>query len=223
MAILVAGGWLASSLPSHAQIASYVDERGKLVYTNGDSPAPPRRGSIRPHGTGSDSSPAVPLTSASPPDRLDRIVREASNRHQLDPALIKAVITTESGWNAQAVSRKGAVGLMQLAPGTAERYGVGNAFDPAQNVEAGATYLRSLLDRYRGDLTKSLAAYNAGERNVDRWHGVPGIPETQAYVQKVTDRYFRPGSGRDPKLWDPPKVPMRKEVEPNGRVVFTNE
>ena len=95
---------------------------------------------------------------------------------------------------------------------------------PAQNVEGGTTYLKALLDRYNGDLTKSLAAYNAGEHAVDLSGGVPGISGNAVrYVQKVTDAYFRPGSGREPSLWSPPKVPVRREVDPNGRVVFTNE
>jgi soluble lytic murein transglycosylase-like protein len=140
-------------------------------------------------------------------DRLDRIVREAAERHNVDPALVKAVITTESGWNPQAVSRKGAVGLMQLIPQTAQRFGVNNSFDPAQNV----------------DLPKSLAAYNAGERAVDLSGGIPDYRETRMYVQKVTDNYFRPGSGRDPNLWSPPRRPVRQETESNGRVVFTNQ
>jgi soluble lytic murein transglycosylase-like protein len=155
--------------------------------------------------------------------RLDRIVQEAAQRHSLDPALVKAVITTESGWNARAISQKGAVGLMQLIPSTAQRFGVGNPFDPAQNVEGGTTYLKALLDRYNGDLTKSLAAYNAGERAVDLSGGVPAYRETQRYVQKVTDAYFRPGSGRTSTLWSPPRPPVRQEVGANGRVVFTNE
>jgi soluble lytic murein transglycosylase-like protein len=141
----------------------------------------------------------------------------------MDPALVKAVISTESGWNSQAVSRKGAVGLMQLVPGTAQRFGVSNSFDPAQNVEGGTTYLRSLLDRYNGDLNKSLAAYNAGEGAVDRSGGVPAYRETQRYVQKVQDAYFRPGSGRNSSLWTPPRIPVRKDVDSKGRVVFTNE
>jgi soluble lytic murein transglycosylase-like protein len=163
------------------------------------------------------------VASASPPDRLERIAREAAERHKVDPALVKAVISTESGWNPQAVSRKGAVGLMQLIPETAQRYGGRNPYDPAQNVDAGTAYLRVLLDRYNGDLTKSLAAYNAGEGAVDHSGGVPAYPETQRYVQKVTDAYFRPGSGRDPTLWSPRRPPVRKEVNSNGRVVFTNE
>jgi soluble lytic murein transglycosylase-like protein len=112
---------------------------------------------------------------------------------------------------------------MQLIPGTAQRFGVGNAFDPVQNVEGGTTYLRTLLDRYKGDLPKTLAAYNAGERAVDMFGGVPAYRETQMYVQKVTDRYFRPGSARNPTLWSPPRTPVRRELDPTGRVIFTNE
>ncbi|MGH9713351.1 MAG: lytic transglycosylase domain-containing protein [Candidatus Acidiferrales bacterium] len=162
-------------------------------------------------------------SSASPPDRLERIVHAAAERHKVDPALVKAVISTESGWNPRATSRKGAMGLMQLIPETAKRYGGGNLYDPAQNVEAGTMYLKWLLDRYNGDLTKSLAAYNAGEHAVDNNGGMPPYWETRRYVQKVTDAYFRPGSGRDPSLWSPPRPPVRKEVDSKGRVVFTNE
>ena len=219
VAVLVAGTWFSLPSRSCAQIASTVDERGKLVFVNEDSP--------KPH-SGSTISPALAKLSAGgsidPTDaRLERIVHEAARRHNLDPALVKAVITTESGWNPRAVSRKGAVGLMQLIPETAQRYGVGNPFDPAQNVEGGATHLRSLLDRYNGDLTKTLAAYNAGERAVDQSHGIPGYRETLGYVRKVTDAYFRSDSGRDPTLWSKPSSPMRREVGSDGRVVFTNE
>jgi len=162
--------------------------------------------------------------SSNPTDsRLDRIVQDAAQRHHLDPALVKAVISTESGWNTRAISQKGAVGLMQLIPATAQRLGVGNPFDPAQNVEGGTTYLKSLLERYNGDLKKSLAAYNAGEHAVDLSGGVPAYRETQRYVQKVTNAYFRPDSGRTSTLWSPPRPTVRQEVDANGRVVFTNE
>jgi soluble lytic murein transglycosylase-like protein len=133
------------------------------------------------------------------------------------------VINTESAGNPLAVSRKGAIGLMQLIPSTAQRFGVGNPYDPAQNVEGGTTYLKALLDRYNGDLTKSLAAYNAGERAVDENGGIPPYLETQHYVQKITDAYFRPGSGRIPTLWSAPRAPVRREVGADGRIVFTNE
>lgn len=159
------------------------------------------------------------------PGTLDRIVNDAAERHNLDPALVKAVISTESGWNSNAISRKGAIGLMQLEPGTAQRFGVWNPFDPEQNVEGGSAYLKALLDHYNGDLTRTLAAYNAGEHAVDSSGGVPSIPETQQYVQKVTNKYyFAPGSNGASERWEHTKAPpMRKEVEANGKVVFTNQ
>jgi len=238
VAVSTAGFWLLLAAPSRAQIAATVDEHGKVVYTNEDSPAARTGSTISSHSARAvpavskpsaalpdGATAATPASDSSQPDneRLDRIVREAAERHKVDPALVKAVISTESGWNPQAVSNKGAVGLMQLIPATAQRYGVGNSFDPAQNVEGGTSYLKWLLDRYDGDLSKSLAAYNAGEHAVDLSGGVPHFPETQKYVRKVQDAYFRPNSGRNPSLWSAPKPPVRREVDSNGRVVFTNE
>jgi soluble lytic murein transglycosylase-like protein len=236
VAILLASASLSTAPAGRAQIAAHVDGSGKMVYTNEDSQGTIRKSAVWP----SSASAAAPegaarASSVSTPEeaapqarpavegRLDRIVREAAKRHQLDPALVKAVIDTESGWNPRAVSNKGAVGLMQLIPGTAHRFGVGNLLDPAQNVEGGATYLKTLLDRYNGDLTKSLAAYNAGERAVDRSGGVPAFAETQSYVRKVTDAYFRPGSGRNPTLWSAPRPVVRRELDAQGRTIFTNE
>jgi soluble lytic murein transglycosylase-like protein len=256
-------GMALAALPAKAQIASYVDDGGKLIYTydgpptahhgssmkaqtplveqiralsNGTSGAVASKanvgagvgaglGAVSPSVNGADAKPtdSRPTDSKPSDSKLDQIVQDAAGRHQVDPALVKAVIATESGWNSQAVSQKGAMGLMQLVPATAQRFGVGNPFDPAQNVEGGTTYLRSLLDRYNGDLTKSIAAYNAGERAVDQSRGVPAYRETQQYVQKVTSAYFKPGSGRNSTLWTPPRAVVRQEVDANGRVVFTNE
>jgi hypothetical protein len=241
VALLVAGTWFSLPTPSHAQIASVVNDSGAVVFINGGSPnarrgstissPPARHGTIAGASVGSTSPPfngsVRPLSAGSSVGRgdvhLDRIVSEAAQRHQLDPELVKAVISTESGWNPYAVSRKGAMGLMQLIPATAQRFGVGNPYDPAQNVEGGTAYLKSLLDRYNGDLTKSLAAYNAGERAVDQSGGVPWYPETRQYVRKVTNAYFGSDSGGDPTHWTPRKPPVRREVEPDGRVIFTNE
>ena len=223
VAILAAGVWFSLATVSYAQIAPSLDERGKLIFVNTDSPANGSGSTISSHPGGSLGSSLDKGASATPPDRLERIVREVAERHQVDPALVKAVISTESGWNPRAISRKGAVGLMQLVPETARRFGGGNLFDPAQNVEAGTTYLKTLLDRYNGDLNKSLAAYNAGEHAVDHNNGVPPYWETQRYVQKVTTAYFRPDSGRDLTFGGHTKFPMRKEVDSRGRVVFTNE
>jgi len=247
--ILAAGAYFALAQPIRAQITTSVDGNGKLIFVNADSPKA-RRGSTIGRAAATpvqgfrarnpEASPDAAFSSSAvlpPPgfsaqpasatsvidQRLDHIVRDAAARHDVDPALVKAVISTESGWNPQAVSRKGAVGLMQLIPGTAQRFGVNNSFDPAQNVEGGTTYLKALLDRYNGDLSKSLAAYNAGEHAVDMHGGVPAYRETQQYVRKVTDAYFRPGSGRNSTQWSPPKAPVRKEVDAKGRIVFTNE
>jgi soluble lytic murein transglycosylase-like protein len=216
--IWVAAALAVSATPTRAQIASYVDGHGNLVYTNEDSTSERgAEGSAAHLASRADSRPA-------PPAKLAHIVDEAAEKHDLDPALVDAVISTESGWNPQAVSDRGAMGLMQLIPGTAERFGVENPFDPAQNIDGGTAYLKTLLDRYNGDLTKSLAAYNAGERAVDRSGGVPPFWETQRYVRKVKDAYFRPGSGRNPaSVWSPPRHPIRKSVNAEGQVVYTNE
>jgi soluble lytic murein transglycosylase-like protein len=113
----------------------------------------------------------------------------AARRHGLDPELVIAVAAVESGFRPEAVSPKGAQGLMQLMPRTAEALGVENAFDPAQNLDGGARHLGQLLTLYGGDLAKALAAYNAGEGAVHRHGGVPPYRETRAYVRKVLDRY----------------------------------
>jgi soluble lytic murein transglycosylase-like protein len=234
VAMLAAGFLLAVPRSSFAQITTYVDESGKRVFVNEYSSARRSGSTINTAAAAKDkdgvstlqptpSLTAVTHNADSPDLRLERIIQETAARHRVDPALVKAVIKTESGGNQNAISRKGAVGLMQLIPGTAQRFGVGNLFDPAQNVEAGTTYLRTLLDRYNGDLTKSLAAYNAGERAVDLSGGVPWYPETRKYVRKVTDAYFRPDSGRDQALWTPPPPPVRQETDSRGRVIFTNE
>lgn len=221
VAIVAAASWLLTASPSRAQIETTVDGHGKTVYVNEDSHPNHRGGTISSPSASSAASKLEMLTP--PPEKLERIAREAAERHQVDPALVKAVIATESGWNPHAVSNRGAMGLMQLVPGTAERFGVGNPYDPAQNVEGGTRYLKSLLDRYNGDVTKSIAAYNAGEHAVDATNGVPHIPETQRYVRKVTNAYFQPGSNHDALLWTPRKDPVRREVDENGRVIFTNE
>jgi len=155
-------------------------------------------------------------------DGAEKLVKEAAERHNVDPALVRAVISTESGWNSGAISRKGAVGLMQLIPTTAQRYGANDLFNPKQNVDAGVRHLKMLLERYNGNLDLALAAYNAGEGAVDRAHGIPAFRETRSYVQKVQDAYFRPGSGRLSDAWTNPRA-IRRDVAESGRVIFTNQ
>jgi Transglycosylase SLT domain len=122
---------------------------------------------------------------------LPEVVNAASLRYRLDPDLVNSVIQAESGFNVKAVSRKGAQGLMQLMPQTASQLGVADAFDAAANVDGGTRYLRELLERYNFDLIKALAAYNAGPRRVELYHGVPPYYETQAYVAKIVRDFNR--------------------------------
>jgi len=207
--------------PASGQIAVFVTENGKRVYINAVPPAPPKAApgklAARPRAT------ATPVqTTKLPSEELDRIVNATAERHRVDPALVRAVIQAESSGQPTAVSRKGAQGLMQLVPSTAERMGVRNTFDPEQNVDGGVKYLRMLLERYNGDLDKALAAYNAGPAAVDRAGGVPNYPETRAYVQKVTDTYFRPGSGRASVVMGTSR-PIYRIVDERGRVIYVNE
>jgi len=119
------------------------------------------------------------------------IDREAS-RHKLDARLVQAVVEAESGYSPCAVSPVGAMGLMQLMPGTAESLQVSDPFDPSQNIIGGTQYLKQMLERYGGDVAKALAAYNAGPARVDAAGGVPAIPETQEYVRKIMGRITAP-------------------------------
>lgn len=136
-----------------------------------------------------DSSPANSAASRS--NNLPELVNTASARYRLDPDLVNSVIHAESGFDANAVSRKGAQGLMQLMPGTASRLGVANALDPSANLDGGTRYLRALLEHYNFDLVKALAAYNAGPERVDQYRGVPPYSETQAYVSKIVRDFNR--------------------------------
>lgn len=123
---------------------------------------------------------------------IDKLILASGSRHGVDPKLIASVMQQESGFRAGATSNKGACGYMQLMPGTARRFGVTNIYDPQQNIDAGARYLRFLLDLFRNDVSLALAGYNAGEYRVIRnGYRVPMISETQNYVRLITSRYFR--------------------------------
>ncbi len=117
--------------------------------------------------------------------RYAKLIRASALKHGVEAKLIASVIEAESSFDAKAVSRKNALGLMQLLPTTAARYLVTNIFDPAQNIDAGTHYLRDLIDRYHGNLTFALAAYNAGPEVVDHYGGVPPFAETQNYVRHI--------------------------------------
>jgi soluble lytic murein transglycosylase-like protein len=137
-----------------------------------------------------DDTPAPAATAEAKPD-VNTIVKAAGAKHGLDPDFVASVVHAESSFNANAVSPKGARGLMQLMPKTAEQLGVKDSFDPAANVDGGAKYLRSLLDQYNGDVPKALAAYNAGAQRVAQYNGVPPYAETHAYVRRIIAEYNR--------------------------------
>lgn len=122
------------------------------------------------------------------------LIRQAAKKYSLDVALLASVIRAESNFDARAVSTKNAQGLMQLMPGTSSRLAVRNPFDPAQNIEAGAKYLRELLDRYKGNVSLALAAYNAGPDRVTQYNGVPPFRETRNYIQRVTSHAAKTGT-----------------------------
>ena len=127
---------------------------------------------------------------SSPPDYsdYDALIDEAATTYRLPPALVKAVIAAESAFDPDAVSRRGAKGLMQLMPKTAAELGIDDPLEPESNVRGGAGYLRAMIDRY-GDLSRALAAYNAGPSAVDRFGGVPPYRETRDYVDRVLTYY----------------------------------
>jgi hypothetical protein len=165
---------------------SYEDENGTRVFTN-----------IPPVGRVQDlqvlsSAPPLPPKENKADTKSDlyhTIIQKYANKYQLDPHLIRSVIATESGFNARALSPKGARGLMQLMPATAARLGVTNIFDPDQNIGGGAKHLRFLLDTFNNNLTLTLAAYNAGEHLVQRLGRVPNYKETKEYIQSVTQHF----------------------------------
>ena len=130
------------------------------------------------------------------PAEIDALVEQNASTWQIDPALIKAVIANESGFNANATSKVGAQGLMQLMPETAASLGVRDAYDPAQNVAGGARYLRGLLDRFGGDKRLAIAAYNAGPGAVEKYRDVPPYAETRSYVQNVLASFDKYSSSR---------------------------
>jgi len=174
---------------------------------------------------GPDST--TPLTNfvggrAFSPQDIDAAIDQAASRHNVDPNLVRAVIKVESNFNPNAVSRKGAMGLMQLMPQTARQLKVQNPFDPQQNVDAGVRHLKQLMESYGGDVRLTLAAYNAGQGAVARSAGVPHFAETRNYVKRITQLYY---GGSDPGshfLESPMHDPIHVERDARGVLHISN-
>jgi soluble lytic murein transglycosylase-like protein len=171
---------LATATAAFADVYAYKDRNGVMTFTN-----VPTHGGFR--RVLRDLK--RPMASAAFKPSYDALIRTASDRYSIDADLIRAVIKTESDFDATARSRKGAMGLMQLMPDTARFHNVGDAYNPEENVEGGVRHLRMLLDRYRGDLELSLAAYNAGSGAVEKHQGIPPFSETREYVRRVLHFY----------------------------------
>jgi len=211
-------GWMFSA----AVMALYAGGAVSVVRTD------PRTGRlvrtvVRPH-------PAPPVT---PAPALSATVDQIAQQNQIPAQLIHSVIQVESNYDPNAVSPKGALGLMQLIPSTARRFGVSNALDPADNIQGGARYLKYLMELYQGDEALALAAYNAGEGAVARYGGIPPFPETQNYVAAVERRRQNPApkeTSTAPAAVQSNETPTAEAYNPiravkdtSGRIYYTSQ
>ena len=188
-AIFFAAVLAATAAAAHPKIYSYVDADGTRHYT--DVPDNNRYKLLALSSEDmTESGQHYDLRILARATQYDSIIEKAAVSAALEPNLLRAVIVVESGFNSRAVSKRGAVGLMQLMPATATRFGVSNPFDPKENVHGGARYLKFLIDRFGQNIRLALAAYNAGEEAVDRNGGqIPPFTETMAYVPRVLKIY----------------------------------
>ena len=171
---------VASIMPCYADIYMYIDSKGVLYFTN-----VPTSSNYR---LFIKERPAK-LSNSHPTDKYDSFIAEASKKHRVSFSLLKAVINVESAFNPKAVSKTGAMGLMQIMPENIRNLRIRDPFNPWENIMGGTRYLKELLQRYQGKLPLALAAYNAGPNLVDRYNAIPPIKETKDYVKKVMKSY----------------------------------
>ncbi len=195
---------------AHADIYQYTDEEGVIHFTNVNAvkgkkyrrvPSESERttASAKPAPRPVPAPVASAVSSTNAPSRYLESINTACDLHGVDPALVHAIMKVESDFNPYAVSRKGAMGLMQLMPQTAMDMNVRNSFNPDENIYGGVKYLRYLLDRYEGNVSLALAAYNSGENAVKRWGTIPPFKETQDYVQRIMKLYHGNGTTAGPR------------------------
>jgi len=202
---------MAAATPAAAQVYKRTAADGSMYFTN-----------IHPNPTYQRAAYAVPVPrepqrpSSGEYGLYSREIAEASARYAVPERLIWAVIRVESGFDPRAVSPKGARGLMQLMPETAAILGVRDIFNPRENIHGGARHLRGMMDRFHYDLPMAIAAYNAGERPVATFRGIPPYPETREYVARVLRLYGAP------LTWELQGSGIQQFVERDGSVTYTN-
>ena len=212
---------LTPGLRADAAVYGYVDAEGTAHFT--DAPTKAQYRWLPAFGL----PPGANLERGQYAELIDAIAAD----NGVDPALVRAIIRAESNFDKRAISRKGAQGLMQLMPGTAGRYAVGNAFDPAENIRGGVRHLRSLQDQFPGQLHLAIAAYNAGEGAVSRYKGIPPYAETRQYVARVLRLYdqatvlpvtARRAGAADRAPAGPATAKVYRQVGPDGTPHYSN-
>src|SRR3989441_2429115 len=209
---MVAAAMVAAA-PAGAEVYRLATSDGTVHFTN--APTDPR---YRGLGYSSGTAAGWLRLARADTERYAAEIRDASERYGVPERLVQAVIRVESAFNPHAVSVKGAQGLMQLMPQTASMLGVRNSFDPQQNIDGGVRHLRGLIDRFGNDLPLALAAYNAGEKAVVTYRGIPPIPETRDYVTRVLYHYDGTPNGGV----SAPPPPVYRTVGEDGTIVYTN-
>ena len=206
-----------------ADIYQYVDKNGVVCYTD----APFNKNARKVMKDKNNTSRAQREMRRGPKSTSDyhSIIHKKAEKYRVDPHLVKAIIKTESNWNERAISMKGAIGLMQLMPSTVHEMNVLDPFNPEDNIEGGTKYLRYLLQRFNGDLTLALAAYNAGPKAIEKFGVVPPYGETKQYVKKVISLYngnvTHPLPAGDTANQQRPER-IYKIVLEDGTILFTN-
>ncbi len=208
-----------------ADIYKYVDENGVVCFTDAPYGKKTQHVSSDVKSERKAAKAEQVSTAVVFPKDYSRYIQKAASRYELEPELIKAVIKTESNGNHRAVSRKGAKGLMQLMPSTARDMNVSNPFDPEENIEGGTRYLKYLLERFNGNMTLALAAYNSGPGTVEKYGNIPPIDETRQYVKRIFNLYNGKKSYTFADASAAPRekiAPIYKVVLEDGTVLFTN-
>lgn len=202
------------------EIVKFASSEGKRIYSNTEEIY--RLVTVDPVPAKVRAIPVEDKSSGPAQNQIERWIDEISEQHGVDPELVKAVAKTESNYNPYAVSNKGALGLMQLIPETAKRFGVTNVFDAKQNIEGGVKFLKFLIGMFPNNLSYTLAAYNAGENAVLKYKGIPPYRETQTYVRKISQAYSKKGGFLVAANQSAADRRITTYRDNSGRIVYSN-